>query len=106
MINHTPTAGAWRLFHEILSRTRIVLLFCYDCQLLSGEDIKHGLPYGFHRSERYILHRVVDRMPCRTERALCAVGIIWHYIYARYAGSLVDRHMVVGNRSAVFLREY
>ena len=48
-----------------------------------------------------MVHVINHGVPCRTEAALCAVGVIVYDVYGGYSSLLVEWHVVVGYHSAV-----
>ena len=63
-------------------------------------ELYDGLSCGAESLARDMVHGVVDGVPCRSERRLWAVFVVWYDVSAWYARDVVDRHVVVGDISS------
>ena len=69
------------------------------------QHLNERLTYGLQRVFVDVLHVIADGVPCRTERALCAIGIIRYDVDGGDVGFLIHGNMIVGDISAISFRE-
>ena len=68
---------------------------------LGEEHLDDGLSHGLQGAFVYLFHDIIDGVPGGAEVALLAVGIVGNDVDGGDIAHLGDRHMVVGNHSAV-----